>query len=210
MRRHHRRAKRLANQHDTCPPWAHGISRRQFLQTSAALTVLGQLAPFKPAVAKTEQEPVSPPPTPFSKQQKATLDAVQMQLFPDDGDGPSAHDLNALRYLEWALTDPDNRDDGDPEFIIKGIGWLEDLSQTTFGQRFSTLSHSQQQRLLSRTANSEAGGNWMSLLIYYLLEALLLDPLYGGNPNQIGWKWLGHQGGFPRPTAGHEFRKYVI
>ncbi len=174
------------------------------------MAVLGQLPSLKPVTAGTEQKTGSAiPPVKFSKQQRATLDAVQMQLFPDDGDGPSARDLNALRYLEWALDDPDNRADGDPEFIIKGIGWLEDLAQTTFGERFSGLSRTQQQRLLTQTADSEAGSNWLSLLIYYLLEALLLDPLYGGNPNQIGWKWLGHQPGFPRPTPGHEFRRYI-
>jgi gluconate 2-dehydrogenase gamma chain len=41
----------------------------------------------------------------------------------------------------------------------------------------------------------------LSLLLYYIFEALLSDPVYGGNPGGIGWQWLEHQPGFPRPPA---------
>ena len=33
------------------------------------------------------------------------------------------------------------------------------------------------------------------------MEALLTDPAYGGNPDGIGWRWLGHTPGYPRPSA---------
>ena len=33
------------------------------------------------------------------------------------------------------------------------------------------------------------------------VEALLADPVYGGNFDQTGWRWLSHQPGFPRPSA---------
>jgi gluconate 2-dehydrogenase gamma chain len=45
------------------------------------------------------------------------------------------------------------------------------------------------------------GRAWLSLLLYYIFEALLSDPVYGGNPGEIGWRWLEHQPGFPRPPA---------
>jgi len=44
-------------------------------------------------------------------------------------------------------------------------------------------------------------------LLTYLLEALLADPVYAGNPNGIGWKWLQHQPGFPRPTKNKKYFK---
>jgi gluconate 2-dehydrogenase gamma chain len=31
------------------------------------------------------------------------------------------------------------------------------------------------------------------------MEALLTDPAYGGNPGGIGWRWLQHVPGYPRP-----------
>ena len=45
-------------------------------------------------------------------------------------------------------------------------------------------------------------------VMYYLAEALMLDPVYGGNPDMIGWKWLEHQAGFPRPVAGKTYRDF--
>ncbi len=59
----------------------------------------------------------------------------------------------------------------------------------------------QREALLRRIEQSRAGGNWLSLLLTYLLEALLADPVYGGNPDAIGWRWLEHQPGFPTPPA---------
>ncbi|MBL1140867.1 MAG: gluconate 2-dehydrogenase subunit 3 family protein [Proteobacteria bacterium] len=144
----------------------------------------------------------------FTNAQRKTLDAVQMQLFPDDGDGPGARDLNAINYLEFAMTDPQNKKDGDPEFLAQGIGWLDDLSKQSHGNSFIKLSDKQQDDILKKIAKSRAGENWLSLLMYYLTEALMLDPVYGGNPEMIGWKWLGHQAGFPRPVAEKTYRDF--
>ena len=41
--------------------------------------------------------------------------------------------------------------------------------------------------------------------MYYLLEALLADPVYGGNTDEVGWKWLGYTAGFPRPPIGKRY-----
>ena len=40
----------------------------------------------------------------------------------------------------------------------------------------------------------------------YIFEALLSDPVYGGNPEGIGWRWLGHRPGFPRPNQRNRYR----
>ena len=40
---------------------------------------------------------------------------------------------------------------------------------------------------------------WLSTLLYYGFEAMLSDPLYGGNKDQKGWKNLKHNTGLPRP-----------
>ena len=36
----------------------------------------------------------------------------------------------------------------------------------------------------------------------------MLDPVYGGNPEMIGWKWLEHQPGFPAPIEGKTYRDF--
>jgi gluconate 2-dehydrogenase gamma chain len=62
---------------------------------------------------------------------------------------------------------------------------------------------------LHQIVDSSAGENWLSLLLYYLFESLTLDPVYGGNPDGIGWHWLEHQPGFPRPTKETSYRHFV-
>lgn len=145
----------------------------------------------------------------LSTAQRTLIDAVQMQLFPKDGNGPDAQDLNALAYLEGALQDPANIEDGDPAFIVKGCSWLNDMAQRSFASDFTSLTVIQQDRVLNSIASTRAGENWISLLMYYLTEALMLDPVYGGNIEQKGWRWLEHQPGFPRPTTGKTYLDFT-
>ena len=199
--------------------FASDINRRAFLKTSSVMSLIAALATSRFSLADSQSSSKGPsketlPENPstnksyFTEAQHKALDAVQMQLFPDDGNGPSARDLNAIAYLEWAMTDPKNKEDGDPGFIAKGIGWLDDLSAQTQGDSFIKLSDIQQDKVLKQIAKSKAGENWLSLLMYYLAEALMLDPVYGGNPEMIGWKWLEHQAGFPGPVAGKTYRDF--
>jgi gluconate 2-dehydrogenase gamma chain len=191
-------------------PLASGLNRRAFLRTSVAVSMLAGLtvcsAPSSDQKAKTI---VTVDDNYFSAEQHQILDAVQMQLFPDDGDGPSARDLNAVKYLEWAMSDQQNIDDDDPTFIADGIGWLNDLAKQTQGDDFIKLSDQQQDKVLKQIAQSSAGENWLSILMYYLTEALMLDPVYGGNPDMIGWQWLQHQPGFPAPIVGKTYRDFT-
>jgi gluconate 2-dehydrogenase gamma chain len=60
---------------------------------------------------------------------------------------------------------------------------------------------------LREIEQSRAGRNWLSLLLTYLLEALLADPVYGGNPDGIGWTWLEHQPGYPAPPRDKSWYK---
>ena len=202
--------------------WTTGIDRRAFIKSSLAVSLLASIAGCKPSVGELGSENIVEKVTlinqssdvvaladyTFSNKQHKDLQAIYMRLFPDDGDGPSANDLNVLTYLEWAMTDERNINDGDPEFIIKGIGWLNQFANDEHGKDFVDLSHALQDELITQTAKSDAGNNWLSILTYYLVEALTLDPFYGGNTNQIGWNWLQHQGGFPHPIAGKTYRDF--
>ncbi|WP_444996850.1 gluconate 2-dehydrogenase subunit 3 family protein [Aliikangiella sp. IMCC44359] len=208
-------AKKGSSQKEYQGPLSSGLNRRAFLKTSTAISLLGGLAACKPTVPKPishqqnpKNESISTSNQIFTTSHQQSLNAVLMQLFPADGNGPSAQDINALNYLEWAMTDMNNIDDGDPDFIIKGIGWMEDLSQQTQGDSFTNLPSSQQDKVLKQISQSQAGENWLSLLMYYLTEALLLDPVYGGNTDRIGWQWLEHQAGFPQPEIGKTYRDF--
>lgn len=137
----------------------------------------------------------------FSTEQRLTVSAVQEHIFPKGPDSPGAADVNAAAYLEWAITapetDPDTRNT-----IVNGVGRLLDASRERFDGLFNGLNFDQREQLLRYLADETRWGRvWLSLLLTYIFEALLSDPAYGGNPDQIGWRWLQHQPGFPRPPA---------
>ena len=87
------------------------------------------------------------------------------------------------------------------------MGWLNDLSRQRYQRSFTALDASEQETVLRQIEQSKAGRNWLSLLLTYLLEALLADPVYGGNPGGIGWQWLEHQPGFPTPPEDKSWFK---
>lgn len=137
----------------------------------------------------------------FSTEQFRALSAVQEHLFPGDPDSPGAMDINAASYLENAITapgiDPDSRNT-----IVNGVSRMQDASRERFDVLFNNLDYQQREQLLRYLADKTRWGRaWLSLVLYYIFEALLSDPVYGGNPGEIGWRWLEHQEGFPRPPA---------
>ncbi len=169
----------------TLGEWRHALlSRRAFLLASAG----GLAALFAPVgtLAATAN--------PWS-----LLAATQNHLFPSELGAPGAREINALSYLQGVMGD--SRGDRDEQrFILKGVDWLEDLSRQRHKTSFVDLDPIRREQVLREVANSRPGENWLSTLLLYICEALLTDPVYGGNPDGIGWAWLGHQPGFPRPT----------
>jgi gluconate 2-dehydrogenase gamma chain len=126
------------------------------------------------------------------------IEVVQQQLFPSEADAPGARELNAREFLQRAMAEPD-RDPQEGAFILQGAGWLQQLAQQDGGQGFAALDPPGREALLRRIAASQAGENWLSTLLLFILQALLTDPIYGGNPGGIGWAWLRHTPGFPQP-----------
>jgi len=135
-----------------------------------------------------------------------TFSAVQNHLFPKDHESPGASDFNATGYLKTILELSDTNAE-DKKFIADGINWTNDLSRQMFEQDFHQLNIERKEQVLQRIATSSAGESWLSLLLLYLFEALISDPVYGGNTNKIGWQWLEHIPGFPLPP---EDKKYYL
>jgi len=184
-----------------------GISRREFL---AGMGLLGSLALTYPAAALAElRQTKKPALAAWQKQAEwQTLAQVQEILFPAAEDVPGASDIGATIYLHRAIENP-NADGEDKDFIFRGVGWLNGLTEERHKKTFLQLSEVQQQATIEVIVKSQAGQNWVSTLLSYTLEALLMDPVYGGNPDGIGWKWLAHQPGFPTPPADKTWDKLL-
>ncbi|MBT3880321.1 MAG: gluconate 2-dehydrogenase subunit 3 family protein [Candidatus Scalindua sp.] len=127
-----------------------------------------------------------------------TIDVVQDHLFPPETDSPGAKEINALTYLRNVFSNA-AIDQDEKKFILNGVKWLNDLSLEKHEGVFTQLTYSQRTDILHQITKSKAGRRWISKLLSYIFEALLGDPVYGGNPDGIGWKWLNHHPGFPRP-----------
>lgn len=127
--------------------------------------------------------------------------AVQDHLFPSELDAPGAREIRALGYLQGILSDP-AVDREEQNFILRGVDWLEGLCRQRHRASFVDLDPLRREQVLREVAGTEKGDNWLSTLMLYLCEALLADPAYGGNPDGVGWIWLRHQPGYPRPAPG--------
>lgn len=135
----------------------------------------------------------------LSSSQFSIVSSVQKILFPSDNNGPGAYDVMADKYLLWVLSD-DLMDTEEKEYIIDGIGWVEETAEENFSKKYSELSNNEREKLIDDIAQESWGRSWLGVILTFIFEALLSDPQYGGNPDNIGWDWLRHNPGFPRPT----------
>ncbi len=191
----------LLNEWRTTP-----IRRRTLLAGAATLAALAATGPLACLRRRPTPEAVARAAARLDRGPWPTLAAVHDHLFPDDGNGPSARDIHATVYLRALLDDPEF-DPEEASFIHKGVGWLDDLAMKRAGAPFADLDTTARERTLREVAASDTGESWLATLLLYLFEALLADPIYGGNPDGIGWRWLDHQPGFPRPTANQTYPK---
>ncbi len=171
------------------------LSRRKLLKGFLAFGVLSQI----PVVwsCSNVKKNIS---VVFSEMQLKSLQIIQQILFPDDGNGPGAVELKADSYLEWVLLDK-RMDADDKKYIYDGFKWVDETAIEDFNKKFLYLNSNQQKQLIKNISQTDWGESWLSEILTYIIEALLADPQYGGNINGIGWQWLHHYPGYPRPVT---------
>mgnify|MGYP000173896713 CR=1 FL=1 len=189
------------------PKWLNKkLSRRKMLKSAAGATAI-ITAPAMAFNAMTNNKIA------FQSALKnldwQTLDAVFNHLFPASDSGPSAQDIQATFYLFQLIHEqPTSQDEID--FIYKGVGWLNSYTQSKQQVNFIALSVDDKEKILRGISRSEAGQNWLNMMILNIYEAMLSPPAYGGNPDGIGWQWINHQAGFPLPHAGKRYYELPI
>ncbi len=174
------------------------MSRRQFVKSMLVASVISQI-PILSACANEPKETNGLAFGQLNKHQKAIMKEVQIILFPDDGNGPSATDINASKYLQWVISDT-SMDPEEVEYILNGISWIEETVEEDYSQKFLELSIEEKETLIVNVSKTNWGKSWLSVILTLIFEALLSDPQYGGNTDTAGWKWLNHYPGYPRPT----------
>lgn len=178
------------------------IDRRGFMATVAALALLSCSRGLRSPVDAVPLARLAKPPQAPSEAPWITVAAVLAHLLPGGAEAPGAADVNAVGYLYRTLSTP-GADDGDLQRLRAGAGRLDALVLADYLSEFAVLAYDQREAVLRKLEASSSGQSWLAMLMVYLLEALLADPIYGGNTSGAGWQWLRHQPGFPRPPADH-------
>ena len=136
----------------------------------------------------------------WSKVHTDTLALLQEDLFPDINQKLNTRTINARAYLSYILHHPRVSDD-DKRFVKRGVVWMDEEAKRLFGASYMQLSSKRRQEVLAFVAKTQWGESFIETILTYLFEALLGDPVYGINKDEVGWKWLHHTPGLPRPTA---------
>jgi gluconate 2-dehydrogenase gamma chain len=124
-------------------------------------------------------------------------------VFPQSKLGPGAMDLNISSYLSQMLVDERIMQE-DRHYFLQGATWLEESAHEEFNKSFLNLRKRDKEYLLQMISRKRWGENFIYTTLSYIFEALLSSPVYGSNKNEIGWKWLEHQAGYPQPSSKEE------
>lgn len=156
------------------------MKRRNFIKFSVLGLMLFQKETL---IAKT-----------ITKNNALVLEEVYEILFPKTLNMPSSKEFNALEFL-FSTINHKTFLDYDKNLIINGTN-----SFIRSFPKFLELSKNEKKELIYSIVNDNDYANtWLSKLVYFGIEAMLADPIYNGNTNQIGWESINHKIGYPRP-----------
>jgi gluconate 2-dehydrogenase gamma chain len=175
------------------------FSRRKLLKSAAGMTAIAAVPVM--AISQNEQKQLS---TALQTDPWLTINAVLDHLLPESVNGPSAKELQVLTYL-YNVVHQQPTEQNEIDFIFKGVGWLNGFTKKQLSKSFIALTKAEKEIMLRGISRSSAGENWLNNLLGYIFEAMLSPPVYGGNSQGMGWKWLEHQAGFPLPKAGQRY-----
>lgn len=170
------------------------VSRRSFMKNVLAIGVLSQMTFLQSCINKDVDTDLV-----LNKKQLAIATSVQNILFPKDALGPGAIDFNADKYLLWVLSDT-RLDPDENQYIVNGLKWVNETAEEEMQAPFLKLSKKEQVQLIQIVSQKSWGESWLSVMLTFIFEAMISDPIYGFNTDGVGWKWLNHQVGLPRPT----------
>jgi gluconate 2-dehydrogenase gamma chain len=139
----------------------------------------------------------------FNPEQASEVEAIAAQIIPAD-DSPGAREARVIYFIDRALTtfDKDKQKD-----YTKGLRELQAAQKKMFPRSawFSGLTSEQQIAVLKKIDKTE----FFNLVRNHTVMGFLIDPTYGGNFDQIGWKLIGFEDRFNfKPPFGYYDRDY--
>ncbi|WP_428739734.1 gluconate 2-dehydrogenase subunit 3 family protein [Sulfurimonas sp.] len=124
----------------------------------------------------------------------ATIKVLQNDLVPQ----AKILGINTISYMHLVFKHS-KISDGDKKFLKNGVKWLNEEAYKLYKREYVKLTKHQREKLLEIVAKTSWGESFLYDIMSYTFEAMLGDPIYGGNNKEAGWKWLKFQGGLPHP-----------
>lgn len=174
--------------------------RRIFIKQIIATGIISQF----PFLYSCQEEPISEI---LTKNQRNTLVPIMKFLF-NAPTSPSISDINAYSHLNDVLTDP-FYDTDEKKYLVSGITWTNETAQEQYKKEFYQLNQTEKQDIFNQIRLADWGSYWLSKILTIIFEALLIDPIYLVNNHKIGWKWLHHTPGSPRPNKKNTYQKIL-
>ena len=179
------------------------MRRREFLRWGLGGVLLSRAGMVPGRARVPDLSTIDLSATGLTAEQWRVMAAVQEHLFPSEPGVPGAREANATAWLQWVLSDPALAEES-RRLYRQGVEKLTRLTLAKGAVPFHRLHEAERERLL-RACERQGGAHWLREVIHYILEALLSDPVYGGNPDGVGWRWLEHRPGFRRPGSRQRY-----
>ena len=170
----------------------------------------------------------------FNSTQAAVITAMAERIFPADSTGPGATDAHVVDYIDGQLAGdwgwggrmylrgpfltPQTSGHGwqvpmNPRDVYSdALAGLDAYCQQQFKNSFDQLDAKTQDAVLTSMQTGKvpmtlSSDQFFALFFQNVKEGLFADPIYGGNYNFIGWKWVNFPG---NPYAyGDPYATYI-
>ena len=170
----------------------------------------------------------------FNSAQAAVITAMAERIFPADKTGPGATDAHVVdcidgqlagdwgwggrMYLQGPFFTPETTGHGwqvpmnSRDVYTDALAAIDAYCQQTYKNSFDQLDAKTQDTVLTALASGKVPMSLSSAAFFAMFfenvkEGLFADPIYGGNYNFIGWKWVRFPG---NPVAyGDPYATYI-
>ncbi len=138
----------------------------------------------------------------FTQEDIDTLKIIQEDLLPPL-EMISNEDVGARAYLSYIFCHP-RVPSATKDSLKQALRRLDGLSKERFAYRYGQLSYEKRGLVLQEASRTWWGESMIETMLGFLFEAYGGDPIYGVNKNALGWRWLGHTPGLPRPKRRYD------
>jgi hypothetical protein len=155
--------------------------RRRFIQAGAALAA----APFCRA----------------GEEEKTTLEADRQGVLCAAAERilPGVVEAGFAEYMKyWLSREPFSRAADWRPLLVAGAAQLQARSRQNYGRDFTHLAGEEQDKILEQFQQGKASSGkfrsdlFFQRLVLLALESFFSDPVYGGNKDEVGWRFAGH------------------